>query len=98
KSGTKVRLQPQGFQILARLIESPGEIVSREDLCQRVWGSATFVDFHHSLATAIKRLRDSLNDSAHNPRFIETVGHRGTGIGYRFIATLSPAIVTTRVP
>lgn len=82
KSGLKIRLQEQPLQILAALLESPGGIVSRDDLRRRLWPDATFGDFDHSLNTAIGRLREALDDSAGNPRFIETVPRRG----YRFIA------------
>src|SRR5215472_13470543 len=82
KSGMKIRLQEQPFQILAALLEHPGGIVSRDDLRSRLWPGDTFVDFDHSLNTAIGRLREALDDSADNPRFIETVPRRG----YRFIA------------
>ena len=82
KSGLKIRLQEQPFEILAALLERPGEIVSRDDLRRRLWPDDTFVDFDRSLNTAIGRLREALDDSAGNPRFIETLPRRG----YRFIA------------
>lgn len=86
KDGAGVPLQPQAFQILAALLERPGEVVTREELCRRIWGSATFVDFDHSLAVAVKRLRDVLCDSADKPRYVETVRRRGrAAAGYRFI-------------
>ena len=78
----KVKLQEQPFQVLLVLLERPGELVTREDLQQRLWPADTFVDFDHSLNTAINKLRDALRDSAANPRFIETKARRG----YRFIA------------
>ena len=82
KSGAKIRLQEQPFQILAALLERPGEVVTREELRTRIWSADTFVDFDHSLNTAINKLRDALDDSAANPRFVETLARRG----YRFIA------------
>jgi TolB-like protein/DNA-binding winged helix-turn-helix (wHTH) protein/Tfp pilus assembly protein PilF len=82
KNGLKVKLQEQPFQILIALLERSGEIVSREDLRRRLWPDDTFVEFDHSLNTAIGRLREALDDSADNPRFIETLPRRG----YRFIA------------
>lgn len=82
RSGLKVKLQEQPFQILAALLDSPGEIVSREELRRRLWPDDTFVEFDHSLNSAMGRLREALNDSADNPRFIETLPRRG----YRFIA------------
>lgn len=86
RQGTRIKLQEQPFQILARLIETPGEVVTRDELRQRLWPSDTFVDFDHSLNAAVRRLRDALGDSAENPRFIETVARRG----YRFLAPVSP--------
>ena len=82
KNGMKVRLQEQPFQVLAALLERPGEMVAREDLRQRLWPADTFVDFDHSLNTAINKLREALGDSAGSPRFIETLARRG----YRFLA------------
>ena len=82
KGGVKIRLQEQPFQILAALVERPGEVVAREELRTRIWKDDTFVDFDHSLNTAINKLRDALDDSAANPRFVETLARRG----YRFIA------------
>ena len=82
RSGSKIRLQEQPFQILSLLLQKPGEVVTREELRARLWPADTFVDFDHGLNAAIKRLRDALGDSAENPRFIETLARRG----YRFIA------------
>lgn len=89
RSGAKVRLQEQPFQVLAMLLENPGSIVGREDLHARLWPADTFVDFDHGLNAAIKRLRDALGDSAENPRFVETVARRG----YRFIAPVNTSAV-----
>lgn len=82
RQGRKVKLQEQPFQVLSRLVENPGEIVTREELRNRLWPADTFVDFDHSLNAAIRRLRDALGDSADNPTFVETVARRG----YRFLA------------
>ncbi len=82
KNGSKIRLQEQPFQVLAMLLEHPGDVVTREDLRQKLWPADTFVDFDHSLNTAINKLREALGDSASNPRFVETLARRG----YRFIA------------
>ena len=82
KNGTKIRLQEQPFQVLRRLLESAGAVVSREELQSALWPADTFVDFDTSLNTAIKRLRDVLGDSADTPVFIETIPRRG----YRFLA------------
>ena len=70
RDGRKIRLQEQPFQILAMLLERPGEIVTREELRGRLWPADTFVDFDHGLNAAVKRLRDALGDSAENPRFV----------------------------
>ncbi len=76
-NGTKSKLPEQLFQIVIALTERPGEVVTREELRQRLWGSDTFVDFEHGLNTAIKRLRETLGDSAENPRYIETLPRHG---------------------
>lgn len=81
KSGVKIKLQEQPFQILALLLERPGEVVTREELQRKLWPADTFVDFEHSLNAAVKRLREALGDSAETPRFVETLPRRG----YRFI-------------
>ena len=86
KHGVRIHLQRQPFKILAALIERPGELVTREDLRQLIWGPETMVDFDHSLGTAINRLREALNDSADTPLFIETLAKRG----FRFIAPVEP--------
>jgi TolB-like protein/DNA-binding winged helix-turn-helix (wHTH) protein/Tfp pilus assembly protein PilF len=82
KRGLKVRLQEQPFQVLAALLERRGEVVTREELRQRIWPADTFVDFDNGLNGAISRLRETLGDSVDSPRFVETVPRRG----YRFIA------------
>jgi len=82
KSGVRIRLQEQPFQVLAYLLTHPGEVVSREDLRQHLWPSDTFVDFDHSLNTAVNKLREALGDSASSPRYVETLARRG----YRFLA------------
>ena len=91
KQGRKVKLQEQPFRILALLLERRGEVVTREELRKRLWSDDTFVDFDHSLNTAVMRLRESLGDSSDNPRFIETLPRHG----YRFIAPLEE-VVTER--
>ncbi len=87
KNGTKIRLQEQPFQVLAMLLERCGDVVTREELREKLWPADTFVDFDHSLNTAINKLREALGDSASNPRFVETLARRG----YRFIAPVQPA-------
>jgi DNA-binding winged helix-turn-helix (wHTH) protein len=96
REGSKIKLQEQPFQVLLVLLERPGEVVTREELRERLWPSDTFVDFDHSLNTAINKLRDALRDSAANPRFIETKARRG----YRFIAPVQavPEALATSVP
>ncbi len=85
RNGSKVKLQDQPFQVLAFLLERPGQIVTREELQARLWPVDTFVDFDHGLNAAIKRLRNALGDSAENPRFVETLARRG----YRFLAPIN---------
>jgi DNA-binding winged helix-turn-helix (wHTH) protein len=82
KSGIRLRLQGQPIQVLTLLLERAGEVVTREELRQTLWASDTFVDFDHSLNTAINKVREALGDSASSPRFVETLARRG----YRFIA------------
>lgn len=82
RNGAPVKIQEQPFRALLRLIEKPGEIVSREELRQKLWPEGTFVDFEGSLNVIFKRLRAALDDDHDNPRFIETVPRKG----YRFIA------------
>src|ERR1700675_1873280 len=83
--GQKVKLQEQPLQVLAALLEQPGEVVTREELRSKLWPADTFVDFDHSLNAAIRRLRDALGESAEAPLFVETVARRG----YRFIAPVN---------
>src|SRR5579864_1580364 len=82
KNGLRVRLQKQPFDVLAMLLEHPGEVVGREQLQKRVWPADTFVDFDHGLNKAINKIREALGDSSESPRFVETVARRG----YRFLA------------
>ena len=82
KSGARIRVQEQPFQILVMLLQRPAEVVSREELRQKLWPGDTFVDFEHGVNSAVARLRDLLGDSADSPRYIETLPRRG----YRFIA------------
>jgi TolB-like protein/DNA-binding winged helix-turn-helix (wHTH) protein/tetratricopeptide (TPR) repeat protein len=82
KRGVKVRLPDQPFQILALLLEHPGDVVTREDLRKRLWPADTFVDFDLSVNSAVRKLRDALGDSAEQPTFVETLPR----VGYRFIA------------
>jgi TolB-like protein len=84
KRGMPVSLREQSFQVLAALMERPGEIVTREELRRRLWSSDTFVDFEVALNSAVSRLRDALGDSASSPSFIETIPKRG----YRFVVPI----------
>ena len=82
KSGARIRLQEQPFQVLVALLQNAGRIVSRDDLREKIWPADTFVDFDHSVNTAVNKVREALGDSASSPRFVETLARRG----YRFIA------------
>ena len=84
KGGIKLKLGGQPFQVLAILLERPGELVTREELQKRLWPDS-FVDVDHNLNTAINKIRDVLGDSAENPRFVETLARRG----YRFIRAVN---------
>ena len=84
KGGVKLKLQEQPFQVLCMLVAHPGEVVTRDELRDRLWPTDTFVDFDHGINAAIKRLRDTLGDSPDNPLFVETLQRRG----YRFIGTI----------
>ncbi len=92
KNGTRIRLQEQPFQILVYLLDRAGEVVTREELRQKLWPADTFVDFDHSLNTAVNKLREALGDSASSPRYVETLARRG----YRFLAPVEPAEAKSR--
>src|SRR5215469_2494487 len=92
KSGARLRLQMQPFQVLVALLERPKEVVTREELRQRLWPQDTFVDFDHGLNTAMVKLRDVLGDSASAPKYIETIAKRG----YRFLR--DPEAVPEQAP
>src|SRR5205823_13530666 len=92
KQDRRIRLQDQPLHILATLLEHPGEMVTREELRQKLWPADTFVDFDHGLNNAINRLREALGDSAENPTYIETIPRRG----YRFIATIESTTPVAR--
>jgi len=94
RGSTRIRLQEQPFQVLAILLQQAGEIVTREELCKRLWHSDTFVDFDNSLNTAINKIREALGDSAEDPHFVETLPRRG----YRFIAQIQGASARTPRP
>ena len=94
KNGMRIRCQEQPIQVLVALLERPGELLTREELRQRVWPEDTFVDFDHALNTAVKKIRAALNDEADSPRYLETVPRRG----YRFIAPVQTEMTPARNP
>jgi TolB-like protein/DNA-binding winged helix-turn-helix (wHTH) protein/thioredoxin-like negative regulator of GroEL len=85
RQGLKIGLQDQPFRLLTLLLERAGEVVTREELRDKLWPADTFVDFDHSLNTAVRKLREALGDSAETPRYVETLARRG----YRFVAPLA---------
>jgi TolB-like protein/DNA-binding winged helix-turn-helix (wHTH) protein/thioredoxin-like negative regulator of GroEL len=85
RQGLKINLQDQPFRLLALLLERAGEVVTREELRDKLWPADTFVDFDHSLNTAVRKLREALGDSAETPRYVETLARRG----YRFVAPVA---------
>src|ERR1051326_932115 len=85
KSGVRVKLHAQPFQVLSVLLQHPGELVTRQQLSKELWAEYTFVDSEQGLATAISKIREALGDSADNPRYVETLPRRG----YRFIANVT---------
>ncbi len=87
KQGLRVKLCGQPFQVLAMLLEHPGELVTREEIREKLWPGDTFIDFEHSVNSSVKRLREALGDAAEHPRYIETLPRHG----YRFIAAVEPA-------
>lgn len=98
KNGVRIRLQEQPFQVLAFLLERAGDVVTREELRQKLWPADTFVDFDHGLNTAVNKLREALGDSASSPRYIETLARRG----YRFVGTVergngAPLVQTSEI-
>jgi len=94
KGGRKIRLQGLPLRVLAILLEMAGQVVTREELRGKLWSADTFVDFEHSLNTAVAKLRRALNDEAEKPRFIETLPRRG----YRFVGSLAEKLSTHQAP
>src|SRR5207302_1783724 len=84
RQGLRIKLNAQPFQVLLMLLERPGELVTREEIAQRLWPDGTFVDSDHGVNSAVNRVRDALGDTAGNPRFVETLARRG----YRFVAPI----------
>src|SRR6202142_2323774 len=85
RNSTRVKVQDLPYRLLVMLVERPGEIVTREEVRQRLWPENTFVEFDNSLGVAIRKVRDSLSDDAETPRYVETVPRRG----YRFVAPVT---------
>lgn len=97
KAGTRIALRPQAFQVLAALLQRPGELVTREELRTALWKSDTFVDYEHSINVSVNKIRELLGDSSEQPRYIETLPRRG----YRFRGTVefdSPAPIPEPAP
>jgi DNA-binding winged helix-turn-helix (wHTH) protein len=94
KHGIRVKLHSQPFQVLVMLLERPTELVTRDEMRQRLWGDDTIVDFDHGLNTAVNKLREALGDAALQPRHVETV----SGRGYRFIAPVTLAAAVVKAP
>jgi DNA-binding winged helix-turn-helix (wHTH) protein len=88
KGGRRIKLQVQPFHVLAMMLERPGEVVTREEMQKRLWPADTFVDFDHSLNTAVKKLRQALGDDKNKPRFVETLPKRG----YRFLVAVKGSV------
>ena len=88
RQGLKIRLQEQPFRLLVLLLERAGDVVTREEVREQLWPADTYVDFDHSLNTAVRKLREALGDSAEAPRYVETLARRG----YRFIAPVAPRV------
>jgi cholera toxin transcriptional activator len=82
RQGIRIRLNAQPFQVLALLLERPGELLTREEISRELWPDGTFVDYEHGVNSAVNRIREALGDTAGNPRFVETLARRG----YRFVA------------
>src|SRR5438046_9557786 len=93
KQGTRMKLQEQPLQMLQVLLQRPGEVVTREELQQKIWPSDTFVDFDHGINNGIKRLREALGDTAETPHYIETLPRRG----YRFLHALATTIAEASI-
>src|SRR5271170_4461140 len=101
RNGTRVKLQDLPYRLLVMLVERPGEIVTREEVRQRLWPENTFVEFDNSLGVAIRKVRESLNDNAEAPIYVATIPRRG----YRFVAPVliegtakEPALEPERLP
>ena len=98
KGGRRIRLQEQPFQILVMLLEHPGEVVTREEICNRLWPDGTIVEFDHSIATAVKKLRQALDDEAESPRYVETMPRRGFRFIFPVVDVVGPAGEVSALP
>lgn len=94
RKGQRLKLQLQPFYVLMALLERPKDVVTREQLRQRIWPDDTFVDFDHSLNTAVAKVRDALGDSANNPKYVETIAKKG----YRFLGAVETVSEPSPVP
>jgi DNA-binding winged helix-turn-helix (wHTH) protein len=90
KQGVRIKLNTQPFQVLAMLLERPGELLTRDEIARQLWPDGTFVDYEHGVNSAINRIREALGDTAANPRFVETLARRG----YRFVAPVERIVHT----
>jgi len=97
RAGSRIRLQEQPFQILAMLLERPGQIITRDELRSKLWPGDTFVDFEHGVNSGVARLREALGDSADNPRYIETLPRRGYRLIVSVEGSVQPAPATASV-
>ncbi len=94
RNGARVKLHSQPFQVLTLLLERPGEMLTREEICLELWPEGTFVDYEHGVNSAVNRLREALGDKASNPRFVETLARRG----YRFVAPVERVLLPEDEP
>ena len=94
KQGIRIRLNAQPFQVLALLLERPGELLTREEISRELWPDGTFVDYEHGVNSAVNRIREALGDTAGNPRFVETLARRG----YRFVAPVERIALNGDLP
>jgi DNA-binding winged helix-turn-helix (wHTH) protein len=94
RNGVRVKVQDLPFRLLVMLVERPGEIITREEVRQRLWPENTFVEFDNSLGVAIRKVRDSLDDDADAPRYLETIPRRG----YRFVAPVTVVVPESLIP
>lgn len=93
RQGLRVKLHAQPLQLLFLLLDRPGEVLTREEICRELWPDGTFVDYEHGVNSAVNRIREALGDKANNPRFVETLARRG----YRFVAPVE-RIVSEEMP